>query len=161
MGYFDWLCSLVCSDNEYTELLRILDSYNYIWYLLLDENRAKGGTLLRHRYASEAGVFVDDVRTGECTLLEMLIALSELMSDQIDGMESSECFWMIIDNLGLRWLNPTRVNEVVCSFLSNNYTNKYGGLFPLENYEGSIRALDIYSQMNAWLEENFPHQNIF
>lgn len=161
MNYFDWLCNLITSDNEYIELLNILDNYDYIWHLLLDENRAKGGLVLRSRFANEFGIYINDVRTGQCTVLEMLIALSELMSDQIDGSEPSECFWIMIDNLGIKNLNTNNMCRVIENLLSNNYSNRSGGLFPLNNYYGDIRGLDLYSQMNAWLEENFPHQNIF
>jgi hypothetical protein len=161
MGYFSWLCEQVCSDNEYIDLLSILDEYDYIWYLMLDENRAKGGILLRERYAKEAGVYIQDVRTGSCTFLEMLIGLSELMSDQIDGSEPYECFWMLIDNLGLRNVGLNRAHTIIKNFLSNNYSNTRGGLFPLKNYYGDIRGLDLYSQMNAWIECTFPHENIF
>lgn len=161
MNYFEWLCSLVCTDDTYVELLKILDSYDYIWHLVLDENRAKGGLQLRYKFAREAGIYSYDVRTGSCTVLEMIIALSELMSDQIDGSELSECFWMIIDNLKLRNIDDNGANMIIINFLNNNYSNYRGAMFPLRNYRGDIRGLDLYSQMNAWLEENFPHQNIF
>lgn len=161
MDYFSWLCNLISSDDTYIDLLIELDNMDYIWHLVLDENRAKGGLQLRERFAKEAGVFSSDVRTGSCTVLEMLIALSELMSEQIDGSETYECFWMIINNLNLRNVHHTRIREIINNFLTNNYSNKFGGLFPLRNYYGDIRGLDLYSQMNAWLEENFPHQNIF
>lgn len=161
MGYFSWLCEQVCADNEYIELLSILDEYDYIWHLVLDENRAKGGMALRSKYAKEVGVFVQDVRTGACTLLEMLIGLSELMSDQIDGSEASECFWMIIDNLRLRNVGINRAHTIIQNFLTNNYSNASGGLFPLKNYYGDVRGLDLYSQMNAWIECMYPHENIF
>lgn len=161
MGYFNWLCNKVCSDDEYIDLLSILDEYDYIWYLFLDENRAKGGLKLRNQYADETGIFAQDVRTSNCTLLEMLIGLSELMSDQIDGMEASECFWIMIDNLGLRSVSLDKAHTIIQNFLSNNYSNTKGGLFPLNNYYGDVRGLDLYSQMNAWIECAFPHENIF
>lgn len=161
MGYFNWLCEMVCSGTEYIDLLSILDEYDYIWYLLLDENRAKGGIALRSQYAQEAGVFAQDVRTSSCTLLEMLVGLSELMSDQIDGKEPAECFWIMIDNLGLRSVGINRAHTIIQNFLSNNYTNTCGGLFPLPNYYGDVRGLDLYSQMNAWIECTYPHENIF
>lgn len=161
MRYFDWLCKRVCSVPENIELLSILDSYNYIWYLLLDENRAMGGIALRTEYAEDAGIYPDDVRTGPCTFLEMLIGLSELMSDQLDFKENYECFWIIINNLGLTNADANKIHTVVQNFLSNNYSNTSGGLFPLYNYYGDIRGLDLYSQMNAWIECTFPHENIF
>lgn len=161
IDYFTWLCNLVEADDNDIELLSILDNYIYRWYLILDENRAKGGLSLRERCSRETGVFVNDLRTSECTFLEMLIALSELMSDQIDECEMSVCFWWIIDNLKLRNAYASSAHTIIQNFLSNNYNNRNGGLFPLRNYNGDIRGLDLYSQMNAWLEEQFPHQNIF
>lgn len=162
VDYFTWMCKLVETSDEDIELLRILDSYIYKWYLLLDENRAKGGLNLRNRYSNETGIFVNDLRDTGCSFLEMLIALSELMSDQIDNCEMSVCFWWLIDNLGLRYLaNEWSIRNRIERFLANDYTSRFGGLFPIQNYNGDIRGLDLYSQMNAWLEENFPHQNIF
>lgn len=94
-------------------------------------------------------------------MLEMLIALSELMSEQMEGFEPYECFWMIIDNWKLERFTCDKVGLSIERYLSGSYSNTNGGPFPLYHYYGDIRGLDLYSQMNAWLEENYPHQNIF
>lgn len=162
--YFKWLVTLV-RGNSYTRLLYLLYQTEYIWYLVLDENRAKGGLTLRDRFAYQEGINLDDVRDGPCSVLEMLIVLAERMSEQNDE-EMGHNFWILIRNLDIKEsddeIDENRVKFLIRSWLSREYLpNGKGGLFKLKYYPGDVRNLDTYSQMNAWIEEHYPHKNIF
>lgn len=159
--YYIWLRELVGDRRKYKKLLQHLDTIPYTWIFTLDENRAAGGTNLRREYAWDTSTDTDDVRNGPCTVLEMLIGVASHMEDQI-GRDVSDCFWMIIENLCLDQFDdsnydPQGVESIIKTWLNHDYeSNGAGSIFPLRNYPGDCRNLDIWSQMNAWISENFP-----
>ena len=127
----------------------------------MDENRAAGGEALRDKYSDEYSIDIDDVRTGPCTVLEMLISLADHMTDQL-ACDISDWFWQLIENLHLSKydndeFDPRAVEFIIMSWLHRSYSsNGEGSLFPLKEYKGDCRNLDIWSQMNAWINENYP-----
>lgn len=159
--YYIWLRDLVGTQGRYYKLVKQLDKIPYTFIFALDENRAAGGTNLRGKFAYEASMDVDDVRVGPCTVLEMLIGVAEHMEDQL-GCDVSTWFWQLIQNLCLDQFDdynydPRGVEFIVNSWLNHNYRpNGEGSIFPLQNYTGDCRNLDIWSQMNAWISENYP-----
>ena len=162
--YYIWLRDLVCCIPPYNQLLKTLDSIEYRWVFTLDANRASGGINLRTRYADEHSVNEDDVRTGPCTVLEMLIGVAEAMDDQLCcGL--AHCFWDLIGNLGLSVCTDQDFDEayvigIIENLLDHNYASDgEGSLFPLHEYHGDCRNLDIWSQMNAWINENYPEND--
>lgn len=160
-GYYLWLESLV-NDGNHNKLIRFLYDNEYRWQFVLDENRAAGGLNLRSKYAYENGLNVSDVGRGPCSILEMLIALSDRMTETLSA-DIWYCFWTLMDNLQLTQFDDTRFDEDrVCYILNIWLDRKYdsrgnGSLFPLNNYSGDCRNLDIWGQMNAWISENYPH----
>jgi hypothetical protein len=158
--YYLWLDSLV-NDGNHELLIRYLHSQPYRWQFTLDENRAAGGINLRSEYAWNTSTEVEDVREGPCTVLEMLVGVASHMEDQLE-ISTSDCFWMLIENLGLDKYedddyNPREVECIIDSWLNHNYkSNGVGSIFPLKRYQGDCRNLDIWSQMNAWISENYP-----
>lgn len=161
--YYIWLRELV-GYRTYKKLLKHLDTIPYTWIFTLDENRAAGGMNLRREYAWDTSTNEDDVRVGPCTVLEMLIGVASHMEDQT-GTPVSDCFWMLMENLSLDQYDDSNYNskgveEIIEKWLGHNYSsNGAGSLFPLRNYPGDCRNLDIWSQMNAWISENFPSDN--
>ena len=159
--YYIWLRDLVGNRRKYNRLLRQLDSIQYSWLFSLDENRSAGGINLRSEYAWNTNTEVDDVREGPCTVLEMLIGVASHMEDQLE-VSTSDCFWMLIENLGLDQYedgdyDPRKVESIIQAWLNHNYkSNGVGSIFPLKHYSGDCRNLDIWSQMNAWISENYP-----
>ena len=159
--YYIWLRDLVGNRRGYKKLIKQLDQIPFTWAFTLDANRAAGGVELRNRYASETSTFEEDIRQGPCTVLEMLIALAGHMEDQL-SCDVETWFWQLIDNLCLDQFSDDNydargVEYLVNTWLNRNYSsNGAGSIFPLNNYPGDCRNLDIWSQMNAWINENYP-----
>lgn len=159
--YYIWLRKLVGNRMDYRKLIKQLDTIPFEWIFALDENRAAGGTNLRREYAYETSVFEEDVRTGPCTVLEMLIGVAKDMEDQL-ACDVETWFWQMMENLCLDQFDDDNydargVEYIVNTWLHREYMrNGAGSLFPLKDYSGDCRNLDIWSQMNAWINENYP-----
>jgi hypothetical protein len=162
--YYIWLRDLVGDRGEYKRLIKTLDTTAFAWFLTSDENRSAGGINLRGEYAYETSTDDEDSRIGPCTVLEMLISVARHMEDQI-GNSAEECFWMLIHNLTLDRFtddnyNSCEVEAILKTWLYRNYNRDgTGSIFPLKHYRGDCRNLDIWSQMNAWIAENYPVDN--
>lgn len=161
--YYLWLESLV-NDGNHSKLLYFLYGKEYYWQFTLDENRAAGGINLRRKFASENGIDLTDVKSGPCSVLEMLIALSDRMVE-ILTMDIFDWFWDLLRNLGLDRFDDGHFDEnganyILTIWLDRKFTSSgIGSLFPLREYTGDCRNLDIWEQMNAWIEENYPHSD--
>lgn len=173
-AYFEWMYWLVCDDKRYYKkpsyrrLLRYLHSIDFDYILPMDGNRAEDGTDLRYRFAYENGyddrmvaAYLDD---RPCSVLEMMIALiirceEHIMEDHDIGDRKGQWFWNMIVSLGLNTQNDDNfddeyVDEVIDIFLHRDYQpNGKGGLFTVENYRRDMRTVDIWYQMNWYLNE--------
>lgn len=161
--YYLWLESLV-NDGSHGTLIRFLTRVPYRWDFILDENRSAGGLNLRRSYAYNNGVSYQDICSGPCDVLEMLIALADRMTELIPG-DIKDCFWILIRNLKLdifddNHFNERSINSILNVWLDRAYDpDGTGSLFPLKNYNGDCRTLTIWDQMNAWISENYPHSD--
>jgi hypothetical protein len=94
----------------------------------------------------------------------MLIALSDRMVEVL-SMDISDWFWQLLRNLGLdqfddRHFDNRGVSYILNMWMDRKYdSNGNGSLFPLTRYSGDCRNLDTWSQMNAWIAENYPHND--
>lgn len=162
--YYIWLYELVGGRRAYTKLIRQLDTIPYTWAFTLDANRSAGGINLRSRYSYEASVDADNVRSGPCTVLEMLVGVADQMVTQLSE-DISTWFWVMIENLGLTKYtndnyNAQGVEFIIMTWLNHEYQpNGVGSIFPLKNYPGDCRNLEIWNQMNAWINENYPEDD--
>lgn len=159
--YYIWLRNLVGNHMEYGKLVKQLDETPFEWLFTLDENRSAGGINLRGRYAEETSINEEDVRTGPCSVLEMLIGVAGHMEDQL-ACDTETWFWQLIENLCLDQFDDDNydyrgVEYILNTWLHREYTSSgAGSIFPLKDYPGDCRNLDIWSQMNAWINENYP-----
>lgn len=172
-NYFSWLCEIIHADQEDRSYwLLMKDLYRTKYYSLIehDENRAYDGMELREQYLSQNGYLHYDI-DGECSMLEMLIALARRMdfetTDPYDLEEADDhtayWFWEMIDNLGLIKFDDdsyveldgqTYVDWYLDIFLRRAYKrNGLGGLFPLKYGCEDQRKTEIWYQMAAYLNE--------
>lgn len=157
--------------NEYYSLLNQLADTRYYNILWNDENRAEDGLLLRGMWNESRQAYKNDddaILAGECTMLEMMIALADRMDYSANGFVKDSSieywFWQMLDNLGLLIFTDeiyedinghAKVEDTLQEVLEREYDeNGIGGLFPLKHPKKDQRGVEIWYQMNAWLLEN-------
>jgi hypothetical protein len=164
MVYSDWLKDQIKDHvhdiKNFNKLLDNLDLINYRWRFVMDENRALSGENLRKEYSYISGVFLDDVREGPASVFEVLVGVARNMAEQTE-IETGDMFWLMMRNLGLDKLtddvyNWRVVERVINPWLDGEFSpNGKGSPFPLKDYEADATHLDLYSQMNIYIHENF------
>lgn len=165
LAYFKWLVALVLPAirSEYGDVVRVLDILfrsRFEWFVDFDRNRAADGMALRREYSFEHNdkrdKFDREFFEVECSMLEMLVALSKRMSIQTD-ISTSRCFWHMMRNIGLDPdSSAEEVNEASDKIVSRSYERdgSDGGLFPLENPDRDQRQVELLYQMYAYILEN-------
>lgn len=170
--YFHWLCEMVGIEGEEKSYwLLAKDLHRMPFYSLVphDENRALDGMSLRDEYLEEVNcpkyLRID---LGECTMLEMLIALSrridyEMSDSKVVSDDTRKWFWEMLDNLGLTAYSDDRyvdigglddVDEVLERLVERDYSRDgRGGLFPLRRPVEDQRNVEIWYQMSSYLLE--------
>lgn len=170
--YFVWLCELV--DDRYAPYsydILLLDLAKTTFEILIpnDMNRCMDGVNLRYEYAAENPEFFEkDLSREPCSLLEMFVALARRMNYELSGNEPDEhdrtprYFWEMIANLGLDVYDDAHystedVREIIRIFLNRDYAySGKGGLFPLRWPDRDQRDVELWYQMNAYLQEFYP-----
>jgi hypothetical protein len=180
-AYFRWLCDSVKIDPQHpdhdcTELMIMLHKIPFYDLVPNDENRGRDGTLLRDQFAIERmdeDCYCDQCKCLDmpCSVLEMLVALADRIEYQMSepGTRSRkpDWFWMMVKNLGLQlytredpyYIEKGQQNEnIIKNFLERLYMrNGEGGLFPLKRALRDQRHIEIWYQMMAYIQENFPN----
>ena len=170
-GYFEWLYDLVCNDGyvkelNYQELLFRLHQKDFVYILPRDENRFQDGVAMRYYYGYEVNApreqITDVLDNRPCSVLEMLIALSirmeqEIMSDTDYGNRTWKWFWKMMTNMNLGGMTNDKfdgryVDRVIERMLARKYeANGRGGLFTIANCKEDLRNVEIWTQMNWYL----------
>jgi len=166
--YFDWMYNRVMGDRySYRMLLRRLNEIPFSYILPMDENRKEDGLYLRYKFGYECGWSDQDIANrldiSECSVLEMMVALAvrceDLMCDPECGDRTGKWFREMIDNLGLSGMDDRRysqqyVDAHVDIFLRRRYDpDGNGGLFRLHHATEDMRNVQIWYQMNWYLNE--------
>lgn len=124
------------------------------------------GIQLRFDYLEEIGLVDYDLRwaTRECSIFEMLIALSRRASFE-SQLTPSQWFWHMLDNLGIGGISDAHYHEdsdvdiqlVLDRLVDRTYDrNGRGGLFPLREPYGDQRKTELWYQMSYYILENEP-----
>ena len=155
-SYFEWLCDRIGYNEDYDSLLRYLLDVDFTWVHPMDENRAADGLYQRGEFMDEEGVRGDVFENKECSVLEMLVALSYLLEYSVMGDPDLGIFWRMIHNLGLDETgNVDLWNDILQGWM-NRETIEYdgsGGLFPLKNPREDQADVEIWGQAMDWLNE--------
>ena len=159
-SYFEWLCAVVKSPDEYKNVLRSL--YYKTFYSLVpnDDNRAIDAVALRDVYiATNESHLSEKVIRRPATFLEMLVGLADRMAytesdfDDNNNLNGSKYFWMLIENMRLV-PNGVKNNGNMERVLKRMYApDGTGGLFPLKKPPEDQRKVEIWYQMMYWLHE--------
>lgn len=177
--YFRWLMDRVDEDKSpaFERLCWMLDQNVFQRRVGNDENRASNGLRLRSSFLNDfeeaeiAPHVANDFLEGECTWLEMLIALAEALDFLYEG-GVKERFLEMISNLGLLQILFTpsdafkqeAYDEVDQDYIDaatnrvdyNRFSEKGdGGLFPLLGDDHpDQREVEIWDQAGAYFIEN-------
>lgn len=167
--YFDWLCSLVSQDGEpdlYSSLLEKLDdmvfSEETAIFICNDCNRVEDGFSLREKYCNKHKQQAQErIFEEPCSVLEFLIGLAMRTENQFGIKDGYSWFWEFIGNLKLTKFDndnfsERKVEKIIEGFLQRRYSsNGDGGLFPILYPSRDQRDLEIWYQLNAYLDENY------
>lgn len=170
--YFEWLIDLVCGSrfarqNSFRKLLTRLHSTIFSYSIPNDENRASDGVSLRYRFVLFHDYYQDSdlgYLDRPCSVLEMITALAirceeQYMDDPTVGDRTRQWFWGMIVNLGLGDMCDERYDEqyidtIIDRFLNREYEpDGRGGLFTIPNCEYDLRAVEIWYQLNWYLDK--------
>lgn len=158
--YFHWLLRIVCNSvkaRKYERVLRQLFDTPFRWTdeQPMDYNRTEDGIILRTEFKQEHGFLVPMV---ECSVLELMIALArrcevDVMHDDSLGDRTGQWFWEMFASLGLT--NKSDDGDVYWClerFMDRTYDpSGAGGLFIVNDPDIDMRDLEIWAQMNVYL----------
>lgn len=172
--YFQWLCGLVGMDepdHSYWTLARILHRRNFYWSVDNDGNRWEDGVRMRLIFEDETNYSDYSCLDGDCSILEMLIALAIRIADTLGTGDNGDIqwwFWRLIENLWEEDMVLLEDGELIlgdytdylfCQKLDIWLDRRFrrsgkGGLFPLRHAKKDQRKVEIWYQMQAYLMEN-------
>lgn len=175
--YFQWLCETIHADMievSYWLLMNDLHRTTFLWCgdIPRDENRAADGKSLREIWFRDLGIDgdVNDILPMPCTVLEALIGMAGRMDFELSESEgsrnrTSEMFWDMISNLGLIPMSDDVYHELggektVQEKLKHWMMRRYepdgrGGIFPLPFTDTDQRKVELWVQMQTYLNENY------
>lgn len=167
--YFDWMYNRVMGSRlAYRKLLLRLNERKFTWLLQMDENRKEDGLDLRYRFGHENGIPDQDIVNlldiSDCSVLEMMTALAihceeDIMDDPEYGDRTGKWFWGMIKNMELASMDDAHydqayVDERIDILLRRRYSSDgRGGLFHLKHCTEDLRNVQIWYQMNWYLNE--------
>lgn len=180
-AYFKWLCGIIgCKNIDYStcrHCLLLMYLYNIDFYILdnvegNEHNRLADAMELKIEFCeTHPEIDRDSLFITKPSVLEVLVALARRIDDDIMydpkiGLNASQWFWEMIQNLHMEgftddcynynW-STDDVDIIMDRCMDRAYDkNGNGSLFPLKNPIFDARKVEIWTQMNAWLGENYP-----
>lgn len=163
-SYYIWLLDRIGLLQEkysaYGRLLQYLFNTDYIYVLNGDRDRAEGGKNLRVVFSNSENIYIEDVKNGECSVLEMLVALAFHVADN-SRLSPTTWFIEMINNLGLNDYSDTYFDADSVDSILNVWMNRlydhdgHGNIFKVVNFHGDMRTMPTWDQMNAYLIDRF------
>lgn len=179
--YFKYLYNLVRPmPRAYMKLCEELHNKPFRWYVQNDDNRCEDGLHLREIFIEQNNLDdghleVRGFMKGECTVLEMMVALAQRMDYELSDLiapanRTNKYFFEMIKNLKLdtytdgkmigNRLDPIsecEVEEILENLLSRTYSyDGEGGLFPLKlRGPKDMAKVEIWYQMMLYINENY------
>lgn len=168
-GYYSWLCNIIEAGSphyiQYVSLLQILDNISYVYRHPMDYNRLMDAYNLRREFANHPIFPGSAADVKPVSVFEVLVALSKKMDEDIlsepGQNRPAKWFWTMLNNLGLMIypdysLNADEIRVKVDNWLEGRFMpNGSGSPFPLINPYRDQRCVDMWSQMNDWVNENW------
>lgn len=165
--YYKWLVSQiefpVNFKESFDDLLHCLHQKEFVWVISGDDNRIQDGLDLRTDFKYKFDIPNDfpELEFKEyVSVLEIIIAVSRIC-EFIGGGLASGWAWRLIDNLGLNhFYDPLDkeklhgVDEILEALIWRTYQRSgRGGFFPLLFPEEDQTKVEIWYQLNAYINE--------
>lgn len=166
-SYYSWLVTKIGGEGRHSKLLRFLFHEEFTWdqKILTDYSREEDGYELRFMYFDETRKRIDVLEDKNCSILEMLIALSMRVDRDIlwtPGEDHPErLFWVMLNNAHLLAYDDSRFDEravsnIIDNIMNRNYPpNGSGGFFPVKTVYADQRKIPIWDQMIQYINETY------
>ena len=169
--YLDWLYFEILNGPDslfkaYNSLFKTLLGIDYVVVHPMDKNRFKDGLELREDYCRDNCVYLSDI-SDNCTVFDAFVALAyrmekDIMAPMAGKFDCFRWFWGFIEALELDDFDENGYDEGwICSIIDRFLYRKYdkngknGGIFPLHFCNEDAREMELWSQMNEFLCENY------
>jgi hypothetical protein len=167
--YVRWLenaltCEGTRQDRSYFELTYVMFETPFIPKVEMDDNRVADAWELRYEFADSHGMHRQElIRLAPCSFIEVLLGLSRRMAFVAGGTAPSWA-WQLLVNLGLdrMWDHLSRpktqtVHHILATVINRTYEpNGVGGFFPLAWPDRDQRPIELWYQLNSYVEELHP-----
>lgn len=171
--YLEWLYSHIGSvtsrnpERSYWKLALKLYTTPFKALIINDSNRSEDGKELRSLFLDQRKYPLSEFEKElfmdlDCSMFEMLIALSDRVAFQTDE-QLEGWFWRFMHNLGCfeRYSDDLyeisieeEVEEALTRVIRRTYSaDGTGGLFPLRQAEHDQRKIELWYQMSAYILE--------
>lgn len=167
--YFTWLTDRIDFDfgrtngRTYIDLMGQLHSKEFVWVVPNDDNRLEDAMALRHQFVNDTGITNPGnllLGVPPLSVLEVILGLSHRCAFAGGGTPPNWA-WRLIENLDLQNMadpvstrKAERIDDILDTFIYRNYEpDGSGGLFPLTHPNGNQKEVEIWYQMNAYLDE--------
>lgn len=166
--YIDWLKSLVSDPGLFTDLfIQAAWDTEFVPIVDNDDNRVRDGLELRSVYSEMALNGPRIAYTRFCTILELLIGISKRMNGMLYIPEYQDLtgyyFSELLENLGIYKIDDLELSDearyaMYKSVFERLNFRRYepdgsGGLFPLDRPNDDQRNVEIWYQLQAYLED--------
>lgn len=150
--------------KTYWDLLNVMFEREFVFVVPMDDNRIVDGLDLRMDFVRVNHIPLGRMpNLGPCSFLEVLIALSRRMAF-IAGGQAPGWAWQLLCNLELdRMSDPftrskhRKTQEIMDTAIWRTYSpDGTGGFFPLMQPDDDQTRIELWYQMNAYIEELHP-----
>lgn len=166
-AYFHWLVEQIRHEGPktYWDILWVMHEKDFVFIVPRDDNRLVDGLELRPEFLiqSDAPPSIKPELFGQCSVLEVMIALSRRMSF-VAGEDAEGWAWVMMSNLGFdKFSDPLgprkrqRSHEILNNLVWRHYqSDGSGGFFPLAWPETDQTTTELWYQMQAYAMELHP-----
>lgn len=160
--YFDWLLDKIDFNRRgYNDLMQTLFEIPFVIIIDRDKNRELDAMDLFYEYIDSR----TSIYRSYISVLEILIALAIRIDNEYIGDPSDpnpeHIFWEMCCNLGLekytnRKFNYDSVRSIIEEWLYRDFDyDGEGSIFPIKDPIQDQRKIEIWSQMQEYLSENY------
>lgn len=167
-NYLRWLEPQLRDEHapteSYWDLINLMFDKPFVSIVDYDDNRIGDGLALRSEFGHSARISQRQLeRLGPCSFLEVLIGLSRRLAF-VAGGEAPGWGWQLMCNLEVhRMADPLsrrkqeKVDDIMDRVIRRTYSpDGSGGFFPLAWPDDDQTRIELWYQLNSYVEELHP-----